>query len=613
MFPSEHIEPGDLLEVMGVVLFSSDVPPFRIKTATLRGRGILPRPLPYPVRSNAKDADNCWVEASGVVRSVTNDMMRVMGRNGLMTVWVASPASSNALKRYLDCLVTVRGAFSLQVAPEPVLLVQSPRFIEVTEFAPKDPFIIPSHAINEVCTSDANPRLQHRIKVTGVVTYRDDRMLVVQDQTGGARVLESKTDDIREGDRVEVVGFPDLGGEALTLRESVLRKIGSGRPPEPIQLMMEGLIDGRLNCWLVRLEGIVLEQKILQGLRLLELQNGQRVFQAVLVESEGQLNPLPIGSRVQVTGVTQLQMASYSPTDPRGHDPPLVATMDVLMRSPADLVLLERPPWWTLRHTATVGAALVAILIAAVGWIRSLRRRVAQRTSELQETMRRLQRETELSATLAERERLAAEIHDTLEQGLSGIMMQLDGLDSRLSAGSTGARENLEMARRMVRFSRAEVRHSLWNLESELLKGGDLGAAIKEIGHKASAGSSTTITVDVSEIRFALPPAVEHHLLRCAQEAISNALKHAGAKNIRVGLSYSSDEVRLAVVDDGCGFEPGHVLTGPGMHVGLRNLRSRARKMKGRLDIASELGKGTTVRLTIPLAGRGERISAPAQ
>jgi signal transduction histidine kinase len=411
---------------------------------------------------------------------------------------------------------------------------------------------------------------------------------------------------------VEVVGFPVTDGDALTFREPVVRKVDNGHFPEPIDMMIEGLLDGRLNLWLVRLEGIVLDQKTRQGRQLLELQNGQRVFEAVLAESAGTLKAVPNGSHVQVTGVAQLQTARHSGGIATGRDLPLVATLDVLMRTPDDLVLLDLPPWWTWRHTASVGALLLAVLAASLGWIRSLRRRVARRTSELRETMSQLQKKTELSATLAERERLAAEIHDTLEQGMSGIMMQLDGVDSRLASDTAGARQNLEMARRMVRFSRAEVRHSLWNLESQLLKDGDLGAAIKEIARQVSAGSSTVASVEVSDTRFPLPPVIEHHLLRCCQEALSNALKHARAANIRVKLAYSADKVELTITDDGCGFDPGQVLTGAGTHLGLRNLRSRARKIKGELDITSRLYNGTAVRLTVPLMGHIERTPSPA-
>jgi signal transduction histidine kinase len=612
-FRSQRLDPGQLVEVKGEVRFSPGAPPFGLTTGTVLGWGELPQPAPYPERSAAKLADGRWVEAKGIVRSVTNNVMMVMERDGLLPVWVGGLASSNALARYVDSLVTVRGAFSLQVAPGPVLLVPSPRFIEVKESAPPDPFIIPSFAINKVCAQDVNAQLLHRTKVAGVVTCRDERALIIQDTTAGARVLGSVPGEVSVGDRVEVVGFPELDGEAVTLREALLRQSGEGHLPEPTAMMLEGVLAGRLNCWLVQLEGIVLDKKIREGRQLLELQNGQRVFRAVLPVSAGRLESLPVGSRVQVTGVTQLQIASHSPGTAPGRDYPLVATMDVLMRAPADLVLLERPPWWTWRHTASVGALFLVILVGAFGWIHALRRLVAQRTGELQQAMSRLQKETEVSATLAERERLAAEIHDTLEQGLSGIMMQLDGVDSRLTSDTAGARQNLEMARRMVQFSRAEVRHSLWNLESQLLKDGDLGAAIKEIVRQMSAGSSTTVTLDVSDNKFPLPPVVEHHLVRCTQEVISNALKHSGAANIRVNLNYGADKVELTVTDDGCGFDPGRVLTGAGSHLGLRNLRSRARKMKGRLDVVSEPHKGTTVRLTVPLNGRVERSSESVQ
>ena len=611
-FRTDQVEPGQMIEGRGGVLFSPGDPPFRLSMVTTLGWGAFPRPMPYPVRSDARLADSHWVEAEGIVHSATNHVMNVMGQDGLMQVWVGD-LDSTQLARYVDCRVILRGAFSLQVAPEPALLVPSPRFIEVKESAPSDPFVIPTFAISTIGAPDVNASLLHRVKVAGAVTYRDDDMLIVQDQTGGTRVLEGGPADVRVGDRVEVVGFPNQEGDAVTMSESVVRKIGEAHSPEPIEMMMEGVLDGRLNCWLVRLEGILLDQKTRQGRQLLELQNGQRVFEAVLAEGAGQLKPLPVGSRVQVTGVSQLQVAGPSQDAATGREHSLVATMDVLMRRPGDLVLLERPPWWNWRHTATVGAVLVAILIAAVGWIRSLRLRVAQRTNELQAAMGRLQKETELSATLAERERLAAEIHDTLEQGLSGIMMQLDGADTRLTNDTSGARENLEMARRMVRFSRAEVRQSLWNLESQFLKDGDLGAAIKEIARQMSADSSTAVAVEVSDTRFALPPVVEHHLLRCTQEAISNALKHSGAKNIRVKLGYSADKMVLEIADDGRGFDADQILTGPGTHLGLRNLRSRTRKMKGQLDIHSEPDQGTTVRLTVPVNGRTVKASAPAR
>lgn len=612
-FRSGDVEPGQILEAKGDVQFSPGIPPFRLNTGSVLGKGQLPEPLPYPGRASARQADNHWVELKGIVRSVTNNLLTVMERNGPVSVWVGGDAGAAILARYVDCLVTIRGVFTTQILPKPVVLTPSTRQVQVDESPPDDPFVLPSFPINKVFAPESDLGKLHRAKITGVVTYRDEASLILQDQTGGARVVGGNPGKIRVGDRVEAVGFPSKEGETVTLDQPILRPIGEGQTPAPIEMLMDGLLDSHLNCWLVQVQGVVLDQRTRDGRQRLELQNGQRVFEAVLAKDAGQLSPLPAGSRVKVTGVTQLQVAGQVTASGMGRNYPVVVTMEILMRSPADLVLIERPPWWTWRHTAFVGAVLLAIIVGAFGWIHALRRRVAKRTRELQVTMSRLKQETEFSATLAERERLAAEIHDTLEQGLSGIMMQLDGVDSRMAGDQPGARENLEMARRMVRFSRAEVRHSLWNLESQLLKDGDLGAAIKEIARQMSAGSATKVAVEVSDANWPLPAAVDHHLLRCTQEAVSNALKHSGAQNIRVKLNYGADQVVLTVTDDGCGFDATQVMTHAGTHLGMRNLRSRARKMKGQLTITSQPGQGTTISLAVPLNVRAGKNSPVGQ
>jgi len=313
------------------------------------------------------------------------------------------------------------------------------------------------------------------------------------------------------------------------------------------------------------------------------------------------LKSFPVGSRVQITGVNRVQFANHVNARTSQQDNSLPATLDVLLRNPDDVVLIQRPPWWNWKYTAGLSTICVLIFAVSLMWIRTLRRRVEQRTQELKSAMARLQKETETSATLVERDRLAGEIHDSLEQGLNGIMMQLDGVDSKLNEDSTGARHYLEMARNMVRFSRAEVRHSLWNLESELLSKGDLGAALTEIARQMSATNGVQVAIQVLGTPVQLPPATEHHLLRICQEALNNAFKHAQAKNIRITLNYTDKSVQLSIADDGRGFAPNAVLTSTTGHFGLRNLRSRARKIKGRLEVISQPSQGTRVEVNVPI------------
>ena len=155
----------------------------------------------------------------------------------------------------------------------------------------------------------------------------------------------------------------------------------------------------------------------------------------------------------------------------------------------------------------------------------------------------------------------------------------------------------------MGAFSRNEVRHAVWDLQSPVLEHSDLGTALRKIVEQlAPETPHTTISVE-GDVR-PLGSAVEHHLLRIAQEAITNCVKHAAAQNLDVILSHSTTEVSLSIRDDGCGFEPGQVLTGGVGHFGLRSLRGRASKIHGTLEILSEPGKGTTVavRVAVPPA-----------
>src|SRR5262249_20557466 len=154
------------------------------------------------------------------------------------------------------------------------------------------------------------------------------------------------------------------------------------------------------------------------------------------------------------TGVCWTERAGEAATS-EGLKEPLV-TFEVLLGSPSDVIVRQRPPWWTWKHTLATTVGLVFILGIALVWIRLLHQQVGQRTRELEAAMTKLGRETEISATLAERNRLAGELHDGLEQGLSAIMMQLDGLESKLAGSPAEAARYLKLARNMIRFSRTE-------------------------------------------------------------------------------------------------------------------------------------------------------------
>lgn len=217
--------------------------------------------------------------------------------------------------------------------------------------------------------------------------------------------------------------------------------------------------------------------------------------------------------------------------------------------------------------------------------------------------VRRMQ--AQFSAVLQERARLAREIHDTLAQGFAGISVQLE-LVARMIATATpeAARAHLDQARILVRTSLAEARRSVWDLRSQALESGGLPEALSETIKQLTAGTSVQAGVQVGGIARQLAPTIENNLLRIGQEAVTNAVKHAGAKHILVELSFQQQRVRLVVRDDGRGFiADSYQPSAAHGHFGLRGMRERAQEIGGALIVNSTPGAGTEIIVDVRLNG----------
>ena len=202
---------------------------------------------------------------------------------------------------------------------------------------------------------------------------------------------------------------------------------------------------------------------------------------------------------------------------------------------------------------------------------------------------------------LEERARLAREIHDTLTQGFVGISAQLDAVDMSMPASETNTRKYLEMAQRMARHSLTEARRSVMDLRASMLEGQDLAAALESGMRLWTAGSGIKVDVHVEGSQRGLPPDTEQHLLRIAQEAVTNTLKHAEASRIWIKLNMETRRLYLRVLDNGRGFEQEDVFSSLGGHFGLIGMRERAKRLGGEFRLASRPGHGTEVEVTVPL------------
>lgn len=175
--------------------------------------------------------------------------------------------------------------------------------------------------------------------------------------------------------------------------------------------------------------------------------------------------------------------------------------------------------------------------------------------------------------------------------------MQLDAAAARFHEEPPVARQFLDLARTMSRRSCSEVRRSVWDLRSHFLERGDLASALREIVKPIKNGSPAEVEVSVAGEPRRWPARVENNFLRIGQEAVSNAIKHARARIIRIELRYLPNELRLMVRDDGDGFRP-QPETSPG-HFGLLDMRERTEKMGGQFTLHSVEGQGSCVTVRV--------------
>lgn len=258
-------------------------------------------------------------------------------------------------------------------------------------------------------------------------------------------------------------------------------------------------------------------------------------------------------------------------------------------------------------QTVTPGTFIGPLLGAAVAVATVLGYKALYRESEsrrrlieeLVSTRAELAAAERTAGTLAERERLAREIHDTLAQGLSSIQLLLRAAERVLDEDDSAAR-HVRQARRAAQDNLAEARRFVRALSPPDLERGSLAGALERL---CAGAHGPVVRFGLSGTPVELPTPYEVALLRTAQSALANTERHAAASRAEITLSYMDTSVSLDVVDDGRGFDPGAAPRGERREggFGLRAMRSRASSLGGTLSVESAPGQGTAVALTLPL------------
>lgn len=257
-----------------------------------------------------------------------------------------------------------------------------------------------------------------------------------------------------------------------------------------------------------------------------------------------------------------------------------------------------------------LGFSALSVLLG--GWIYVIIRQSAQRRQlieQLQATQRDLAAAERREGMMQERERLAREIHDTLAQGFTSIIMHLEAAEQALPHDAQALRHHLQVARDTARHSLAQARRVVQDLRPDLLAQQPLPEAIGRVVARWQEETGIQATAVNTGTPITLLPEIDVTLLRAVQEALANVHKHAQARRVQVTLSYMGDMVTLDVADDGVGL-PG---VGNGRAVasslsggfGLMAMRQRVAQLGGTVEIESEPGQGVTVAVAIPVSEDG--------
>lgn len=588
---------GESWEVRGRSASGHFAPIVMADEITRIGEGLLPTPVvPTWMELLNGSRDVQWVELKGLVTGVRSNTITLHLQEGRLEVELEG-SFENELKAFLKDVVRIRGvlyavwdAATRQVRVGRVMMRSSTISVEIP--APPNPFDAVVRTPRQLLLFDAQASAFRPVKVRGQIVYRDSTQLFLTSDDTGLRLLAAEEADLRPGDLVEAVGYPDFSRSELMLREALLRKTGEAPLPPPVQLDESSLARAMSGPNRVRLEGRLLGWHDENGAPVLEVQTGNRLYAARLAKAESEPFSLRIGSRLALVGIYV----------PHGQDRNMPEadndSFELLLNSMADVTVLSKPPWWTFPRLLAVVGVLLVILIFTIIWNTQLRRLVEQRTTQLRREIRERERIERQHALEAERSRIARDLHDDLGSSLTEISVLAS--TGQLPQAQQAAQSNLFQAigkRARGLISALDV--IVWAVDPEDNSLQSLADYLTGYTNDFFAHTqiSCRFRVPVSCPPITLEGRVRHDLLMAVKEALNNVVRHANATEVEFRLTVVENELEIDIADNGKGIESE---SAGGGH-GLRNLSTRLTKLGGTCTVEPHAAGGTIVRIRLPL------------
>ena len=637
--------PGDLLVVSGVSYPGGYAPIVSKPHWEKVGTAPLPAAKPVAIEqlmSGVEDSQR--IEISGIVRKaqISGSTLEFELVSGGYRIRVFEPIPPGVdPQSFVGANVRVKGTAATAynaplrhlVAVDVYVPFLNDCLIETS--AASDPFKGPLTPISNIGQYQAGRSLGYRVRVKGVVTYqRKGEDVFIRDATSGLQVKSSQLLSLSPGDVIEVVGFPGVENFLPVLEDAVYRK--TTEPParmSPKDVPIGELLQGLHHSDFITLKGKLLdrlaeqvppptgESNIVKTTLVLQTTNLLFTAEAETVKRDPALTSIPLGSTIQVSGICFLQSEESG----------TIKSFQVLLPGARDVTIIARPGWLTPQHLLIILAIALVVIVAGASWIvmvskrntalrslihereldqielqkahDTLETRVKERTEQLKfQITARKEAEVQSRAILAERTRLAKELHDTLEQTLTGITLQLNTVAKLFQLNPETASYHLGLVRNMLRMSRVELRRSIWDLRSRELEEFDLSKALWISGNRIADSTGIRVEVESKGDVRPLPEVIEENLLRIGQEAITNTVKHSGANWTKIQLEFGARDVVLEIKDNGKGFTPENCAGPDEGHFGLLGISERVKRFGGQIIITSAPGQGTSIRVELPVA-----------
>ena len=398
--PEGSVFPGSLVDVSGVTGTGDFAPLVERATVRVIGQSRIPASaLPVSLTELLTgEYDGHWVEVRGVVRDV-----REFGKNTILELAMGdgSISATTMTEPGVDYARLVDAKIRMHANAAPVyngnrqmigarLLFPNMAEVKIEEPAVADPFALPVLPVIRLLNYDPNVAFRHRVHVLGRVTLQwPGRSLCIDDANRGLCVQTTQTTAVAEGDLVDVAGFSAIGGFSPTLNNASFRRAGAGAPVSPPLLTAERVMKGNHDARLIRIEGKVIGIDRAAKDPTMVLEAGKYLFPVVLgytPPGDSTRRAAAIGweegSTLQVTGICAIQI---SPPQTLRDGLWTPDSFRILLRGPADVVVVRKPSWWTPAHLLPVMAGVLAVTLLVLVWAVVLRRRLAEQTALIRE------------------------------------------------------------------------------------------------------------------------------------------------------------------------------------------------------------------------------------